>query len=56
MAPLTKSNQVPSFDEEIEDCNSPNSLEIPIILSSSLKLILTCNDWGISEGKTKPLL
>ena len=56
MAPLTKSNQVSSFDDEIEDCNSPNSLEIPMILSSSLKLMLTCNDWGISEGQTKPLL
>ena len=56
MAPLTKSNQVPSFDEEIEDCNSPNSLEIPMILSSSLKLMLTCNNWGMSEGRTKPLL
>ena len=48
MAPLTKSNQVPSFDEETEDSISPNSLEIPKILSSSLSLILTCNDWGIS--------
>jgi hypothetical protein len=56
MAPLTKSNQVPSFGEEIEDCSSPNSLEIPMILSSSLSVILNCNDWGISEGKTKPLL
>ena len=54
MAPLTKSNQDPSFDEEIEDCNSPNSLEIPIILSSSLRLMLTCSDWGMSEGRTKP--
>ena len=56
MAPLTKSIQVPSFGEEIEDCNSPNQLEIPMILSSSLKLMLTCNDWGMSEGRTKPLL
>ena len=56
MVPLTKSNQVPSFGEEIEDCNSPNSLEIPMILLSSQRLMLTCNDWGISEGKTKPLL
>ena len=41
---LIQGKYVAKFEEEVKDRNSPNSLEIPIILSSSLRLMLTCSD------------